>query len=146
MYMRIYYTIYNVILTRDALASGSYSTTATWCKGRSLSTHLPPPSPLPFPSLPPPPLPLTENRAHDRALVRCVPCARPRFFGPLSGQRVRVLRYLVVEVLDRLGALRCSHRRRFGVPAAPADRHGVILRFHVDYADSESGVAVVVAG
>lgn len=64
----------------------------------------------------------------------------------LGGQRLRVFRYLVVEVLDRLAALRRLrlHRR---LRIAFVDRQlGIVLRFHIDYANAERGAAVSVAG
>lgn len=63
----------------------------------------------------------------------------------LGGQRVRVFRYLVVELLDCLAALRRLrlHRCRF-TWAARFNR--LVLRLHVDYANTERGAAQVVAG
>lgn len=70
-------------------------------------------------------------------------------FSFLSIQRVSssVLRYLVVEVLDRLGASRilCRDRPRRRVRIAADRRQRVVLRLHVDDADAERGTAVVVA-
>lgn len=63
----------------------------------------------------------------------------------LSSQCLRVLRDLVVKLLDRLGAL-CRFRfRHYRLDVAAADRqNGVVLRLHVD-ANAECGAAVLVA-
>lgn len=69
-----------------------------------------------------------------------------RGLGPsralLGVQRIPVLGYLVVELLDRLAALRRLrfHRRRVRVASAER-RHGLVQRLHVDYADAERGAA-----
>lgn len=109
---------FNAVPTRHR----SYSTTAIVNKGRFSSAR--------DPGSPP-----GYRRSSER----------PASGHLLGGQRFRIFRYLVVEVLDRLAALRRLRLHRCRLHAGYVDRL-VVQRLHVDYANANCGAAEVVAG